>query len=189
MTEAHPPEEGPDVRALRHADSLVLVHTGDGKGKTSAAMGVALRALARGWSVAVFQFVKSGEWRAGEREVLTGLGVAWDEGGDGFTWDADDLGRSAELAAATWSRAAAAIAGGDHGLVILDEVTYPIVWGWIDGDEVARAISERPAHVSVIATGRDAPASLIEVADTVTEMANVRHAFDAGVAAKRGIDY
>jgi cob(I)alamin adenosyltransferase len=185
---AEPPVEGPDTLGQRHATSLVLVHTGEGKGKTSAAMGIAVRALARGWKVLVVQFIKSGDWRAGEHEVLGGLGVEWRAGGDGFSWDSDDLDRSAKLAADAWATARAAIAEGAHELVILDEVTYPIAWGWIDGAEVAETIAARPPHVNVVATGRDAPASLVDVADTVTEMRNVKHAFDAGIAAKRGID-
>ena len=184
-----PPVEGPDTGRLTHARSLVLLHTGDGKGKTSAAMGVAVRAIARGWSVAVIQFLKSGEWRAGEQEVLGRLGVEWVTGGDGFTWDAQDLDASAAAAASSWELARATIAGGAHELVILDEITYPVTWGWIDGAEVARSIRERPAHVNVVLTGRDAAPVLLDVADTVTEMRSVRHAFEAGVAAKRGIDF
>ncbi len=189
MPADRPPEEGPDASRLRHAPSLVLVHTGDGKGKTSAAMGVVARGLARGWRVLVVQFIKSGEWRSGEHEVLGGLGADWYVGGDGFTWDSDDLDRSAELAADAWSRARDAIASGSHELVVLDEITYAMNWGWIDAGEVVRTIAERPASVNVVATGRDAPAELIDVADTVTEMTNVKHAFDAGVSAKRGIDF
>ena len=185
---AEPPVEAPVTDGQHHVPSLVLVHTGDGKGKTSAAMGIAVRALARGWTVLVVQFIKSGEWRAGEHEVLGRLGVTWWTGGDGFTWDADDLDRSAALAAAAWAGARDAIAAAAHDLVILDEITYPMNWGWIDTDEVAAAIANRPSSVSVIATGRDAPAALTAVADTVTEMTNVKHAFDAGIAAKRGID-
>ena len=183
-----PPEEGPDTTGLRHAPSLVLLHTGDGKGKTSAAMGVAVRALARGWTVLVVQFVKSGEWRAGEQEVLGRLGVDWSTGGDGFSWDSDDLDLSADVARAAWASAREAIAAGAHELVVLDEVTYPVTWGWIDGDEVAAAVRGRPDHVNVVLTGRDAAPALVEVADTVTDMTNVKHAFEAGVAAKRGID-
>ncbi|MEX2626489.1 MAG: cob(I)yrinic acid a,c-diamide adenosyltransferase [Ilumatobacteraceae bacterium] len=189
MPADRPPAEGPDASRLRHAPSLVLVHTGDGKGKTSAAMGVVVRALARGWRVLVVQFIKSGEWRAGEHEVLGGLGVDWYIGGDGFTWDSNDLDRSAELAADAWAHARDAIVAGTHELVVMDEITYAMSWGWIDTAEVVRTITERPPNVSIVATGRDAPAALVDAADTVTEMTNVKHAFDAGVAAKRGIDY
>jgi cob(I)alamin adenosyltransferase len=169
--------------------SLVLVNTGEGKGKSTAAFGVMLRGLARGWNVAVIQFIKSGKWKVGEEKVARQLGVDWLKGGDGFTWESRDLDQSAGRARAAWELAAATIAAGEHKLVVLDELTYPINYGWIDGDEVASAIRDRPEHVSIVATGRDAPAALLDVADTVTEMVKVRHAFDSGVRARRGIDY
>jgi len=184
-----PPTSAPDTSALGHARSLVLVHTGDGKGKSTAAMGVALRALARGWRVLVVQFVKSGEWRSGEQEMLERLGADWRAIGDGFSWDSDDLEASAGLAREAWAAADAALAGGTHGLVVLDEVTYPMAWGWIDAGVVVAAIAGRREGVSVIATGRDAPESLVEVADTVTDMRSVKHAYEAGILAKRGIDF
>lgn len=184
-----PPTAAPETVSLGHARSLVLVHTGDGKGKSTAAMGVALRALARGWRVLVVQFVKSGDWRSGEQEMLQRLGAEWRTVGDGFSWDSDDLEASAGLAREAWSAAEAALAGGTHEVVVLDEVTYPMTWGWIDTRAVVAAIAGRDERVSVVATGRDAPSALMEVADTVTEMRNVKHAFDSGIVAKRGIDF
>ena len=184
-----PPTSAPDTRSLSHARSLVLVHTGDGKGKSTAAMGVALRALARGWRVLVVQFVKSGEWRSGEQAMLERLGADWRAIGDGFSWDSDDLEASAGLAREAWAAADAALAGGTHDLVVLDEVTYPMTWGWIDATAVVDAIVRRHEGVHVVATGRDAPEALVEVADTVTEMRSVKHAFEAGILAKRGIDF
>jgi cob(I)alamin adenosyltransferase len=174
---------------LRIAPSLVLVNTGDGKGKSTAAFGVMLRGIARGWKVAVVQFIKSDRWKVGEEQVAVGLGVDWIKGGDGFTWLSQDLDVSAARAAAAWEQAASVIAAGTHKLVLLDEITYAINYGWIDGDAVAAAIRDRPEHVSIVATGRRAPASLIAVADTVTEMRKVRHAYDDGIRARRGIDY
>ena len=171
------------------APSLVLVNTGDGKGKSTAAFGVMLRSLARGWRVAVIQFIKSDRWKVGEEKVAVGLGVDWLRGGDGFTWESEDLDESAGRARAAWALAAATLAAGEHKLVVLDEITYAINYGWIDGEEVAAAIRERPEHVSVVVTGRDAPAALVEVADTVTEMVKVKHAYDSGIRARRGIDY
>lgn len=174
----------------RRVPSLVLVNTGDGKGKSTAAFGVVLRAVARGWKVAVVQFVKSGDWHAGEEAVCRDrLGVDWWALGEGFTWDSDDLTRDEAVARAAWDHARRVIATGEHRLVVLDEITYPINWGWIDGDDVASAIAGRPSQVNVVCTGRDAPTALLDVADTVTEMRNVRHAYDTGVVAKKGIDY
>ena len=171
------------------APSVVVVNTGHGKGKTTAAMGTLIRAVARGWKVCVIQFIKSGQWRAGEEQVARQLGVDWWTIGDGFTWDSEDLDRSEAIAKSAWEAARDKIASGAHDVVVLDEITYPMNWGWISSEEVAAAIRARPGHVNVIATGRDAPPELVEVADTVTEMVNVRHAYDGGVRARRGIDY
>jgi cob(I)alamin adenosyltransferase len=109
--------------------------------------------------------------------------------GDGFTWESEDLDATQAKAVAAWAAASRAIASGDYQLVVLDEVTYPMNWGWIPAAEVVEAIRGRPEAVNVVATGRDAPQLLLEVADTVTEMRKVRHAYDTGVAARRGIDY
>jgi cob(I)alamin adenosyltransferase len=183
-----PPTTAPP-RAIKRATSIVLLATGDGKGKTTAAIGTALRALARGWAVCVVQFVKSGKWNSGEVRVLNDLGAECHTMGDGFTWDSDDLERSAEMARSAWELAKEAIASGRYELVVLDEVTYPVNWGWLDGDDVASAISGRPDEVNVFLTGRDAPPSLVEVADTVTDMHNVKHAYEAGILAAKGIDF
>jgi cob(I)alamin adenosyltransferase len=174
----------------RRVESVVVVNTGDGKGKSTAAFGVVVRGVARGWDVAVVQFLKSGRWQVGEEQVCRDrLGVDWYAIGEGFTWDSADLSEDEAVASAAWSHAAALIAAGQHRLVVLDEITYPMTWGWISTDEVVAAIAERPAKVNVVCTGRDAPAGLVEVADTVTEMRKVKHAYDTGVLAKKGIDY
>lgn len=183
-----PPTEGPDPGSVR-ATSVVIVNTGDGKGKSTAAFGTMLRAVARGWKVAVIQFLKSGEWKVGEEKLGHQLGVDWWVHGDGFTWDSKDISESEAIARAGWRFAAGVIAAGEHQLVILDEVTYPINWGWTDLGEVVDTIRDRPPQVNVIITGRDAPQQLIELADTVTEMNKIKHAFDQGVMAKRGLDY
>ncbi|MEO6987938.1 MAG: cob(I)yrinic acid a,c-diamide adenosyltransferase [Aquihabitans sp.] len=183
------PTEDPRPPGMDRAPSTVLVNTGDGKGKSSAAFGVMLRALARDWPVAVVQFVKSGKWQVGEEKMGRRLGVHWVDVGDGFTWDSNDLDHDRDLAQAGWEQAAALIALGDHRLVILDEITYLCTWGWIDTAAVVATLRGRPDHVNVIITGRDCPAELIEVADTVTEMTKIKHAYDAGIIAQRGIDY
>lgn len=174
----------------RKVDSLVLVNTGDGKGKSTAAFGLIVRAIARDWQVAVVQFVKSGKWRVGEEEVCRDrLGVDWWTVGSGFTWNSKDLTRDQAVARAGWEHARAVIAAGEHRLVVLDEITYPINWGWLDAAEVVEVISARPQQVTVVCTGRDAPASLIAIADTVTEMRKVKHVYDTGVFAMKGIDF
>ena len=184
-----PPSENPIPEGGRRADSVVLVNTGDGKGKSSAAFGVMIRGLAMDWNVAVIQFVKSGDWKVGEEKVGRQLGVDWRSVGEGFTWDSNDLDHDKGLAAEGWTMAAEMIAAGDHQLIVLDEITYLMNWDWIDSDAVIAAIAERPDHVNIVATGRDAPPALIDVADTVTEMRKVKHAYDTGVLAKKGIDY
>jgi cob(I)alamin adenosyltransferase len=185
---ARPPVHRP-ARARERVPSRVLVHTGDGKGKTSAAMGVVMRAAARGWRVSVVQFVKDGRWKTGEETSARKLGVEWWSIGDGFTWDSADMERTEAIAREAWIAARGLIERGEHELVVLDEITYPINWGWIDGDEVAKAIRDRPRQVNIVATGRDAPRDLRAVADTVTEMTSEKHAFDDGIGAMRGIEY
>ena len=185
-----PPREVRDQRTQsKRAPSLLLVNTGDGKGKSTAAFGTALRAVARGWKVAVVQLLKSGEWKVGEEKVGKGLGIDWYAAGDGFTWESTDMDETQAKAVAGWAFARDLIAAGDHQLVVLDEATYAMTWGWIDTAEVVAALRDRPPHVTVIVTGRDAPAELIDAADTVTEMRKIKHAFDAGISARRGIDF
>jgi cob(I)alamin adenosyltransferase len=183
------PTEDPRPSELRRARSVVVLNTGDGKGKSSAAFGVMLRGLARGWKVAVVQFVKSGKWHVGEERLGRELGVDWFAVGDGFTWDSADLEHDKALAREGWEQASELLAAGDHQLVVFDELTYLCTWGWIDTAAVAAAIRDRPQHVSVVVTGRDAPDELVQVADTVTEMRSVKHAYDQGIRALRGIDY
>lgn len=171
------------------AKSLVVVNTGDGKGKSSAAFGIMIRGVARDWKVGVVQFVKSGDWNVGEEKIGRQLGVDWHNEGQGFTWNSEDLEQDKAIAQAGWDRAQALIEAGEHNLLILDELTYLINWGWIEAEPVYDAIENRPEHVSIVVTGRDAPEGLIEVADTVSEVVKVKHPFDVGIIAKKGIDY
>jgi cob(I)alamin adenosyltransferase len=168
---------------------LVLVNTGEGKGKSTAAFGTAIRAVARGWKVGVIQFLKSGDWHVGEEAIGRQLGIDWWALGDGFTWDSKDIEESEAIARQAWAVAKEKIASGDYDLLVLDEVTYPVNWDWIALKDVLAEIAARPANVNLILTGRDAPAELIDLADTVTEMVKVKHAFDRGVMARRGIDF
>jgi cob(I)alamin adenosyltransferase len=193
--EAAPAESAPIPTEHRNPErrrqkSVVVVNTGDGKGKSTAAFGVVVRGVARDWDVAVVQFLKSGRWQVGEEQVCRDrLGVDWFAVGEGFTWDSADLSEDEAVAQAGWAHARAIIEAGRHRLVVLDEITYPMTWGWISTDEVVATIAGRPEDVNVVCTGRDAPAALVDVADTVTEMRKVKHAYDTGVLAKKGIDY
>ncbi len=184
-----PPTQDPRPDSLRRAPSLVVLNTGDGKGKSTAGFGMMLRGLAAQWPVAVVQFIKSGDWKVGEETLGRQLGADWYALGEGFTWDSENLDHDRGLAQQAWDTAAGLIAAGDHRLVLLDEVTYLCTWGWIDTDEVVAAIRARPSHVNIVITGRDAPEALIDIADTVTEMREIKHAYRSGIAAMRGLDY
>ena len=167
---------------------LLIVNTGDGKGKSTAAFGLALRAHGRGKAVQIYQFMKVPSARFGEHRVFEQLGVPIEGLGDGFSWKSRDLEASAQLARDGWERAAATIRAGQHFLVVLDEVMYPLRYGWVALEPVLACLRERPPHVHVVLTGRGCPPELVALADTVTEMAKVKHAYDAGVPAQRGIE-
>jgi len=184
------PEHVPKPLSERkRTESVVIVNTGDGKGKSSSAFGVMGRAWARGWSVGVVQFIKGAEWNTGERKLADHLGVEWHTMGDGFTWDSSDLDQSRARAVEAWQRVEAMLQSGDYQLLILDELTYPVTWEWIDPATVAQTIAKRSPKTNVIITGRDAAPELIEIADTVSDVRNVKHAYDAGIMAIKGIDY
>lgn len=170
-------------------DSLVLVNTGDGKGKSSAAFGVMSRGWARGWTVGVVQFVKGGKWKTGERKLADHLGIEWRALGDGFTWESTDLEETAAKGRHAWEVAREKMASGAYDLLILDEVTYAMKFGWVPVEEVVAGLAARNPKTNVILTGRDAPPEIIEVADTVTEMRMVKHAFERGITARKGIEY
>jgi cob(I)alamin adenosyltransferase len=170
-------------------NGLVIVYTGHGKGKTTAALGLVFRALGRGLAVAVVQFIK-GKWQTGERLFAKTLpNLDFQVMGHGFTWNSDDLSRDRDAARVAWDHAAATIAAGAHHVVVLDELTYVLNYGFVGLDDVLTALRARPPHVSVVITGRNAPAALLEDADTVTEMVKVKHPFDRGEKATAGIDY
>ncbi len=169
--------------------SLVLVNTGDGKGKTTAALGVMFRAWGRGLRVCMLQFIKTATSNYGEHRAAKKLGIEIMPLGGGFTWLSKDIERDKALARELWERARERIASGDYDLVVLDEFTYPLIYGWLPLDDVINALRRRPEHVSVIITGRDAPAALIDFADTVTEMREVKHPYQKGITALAGIDY
>jgi len=183
-----PPTAPGSPRAAGERRGLVLIHTGNGKGKSTAAFGLALRAHGRGKAVKIYQFMKVPSARFGEHRVFEQLGVPIEGLGDGFSWKSQDLERSAELARQGWARAEATIRAGAHFLVVLDEITYPLRYGWLPLEPVLQALRERPPQVHVVLTGRQAPRELIELADTVTEMGLIKHHHQQGVPAQRGIE-
>jgi cob(I)alamin adenosyltransferase len=183
-----PPVDRDTPKPQGERRGLVLVHTGNGKGKSTAAFGLALRAHGRGKAVKVYQFMKVPSARFGEHRLFEQLGIPIEGLGDGFSWKSRDLEHSAALARDGWARAEATIRAGEHFLVVLDEIMYPLRYGWLPLDAVLTALRERPPHVHVVLTGRGAPDELIALADTVTEMALVKHHFNAGVPAQRGIE-
>jgi cob(I)alamin adenosyltransferase len=173
----------------RPATGLVIVNTGNGKGKTTAALGVLLRATGQRLRAIMFQFVKakSGNW--GEQRAARQLGVEIIPLGAGFTWMSKDLEHDRALAREGWARCRAAIESDAYDVVILDEITYCFTFGWLELDEILEVLRRRPAHQHVILTGRDAPEALIEFADLVTEMREVKHPFQRGIKAQRGIEF
>ena len=195
------PDDGLTTRQ-RRTQPLLAVHTGDGKGKSTAAFGLALRSWNQGWRIGVFQFVKSAKWRIGEQTVLERLGrlheetgeggpVEWHKMGSGWSWirkqaDAED---HAAAAAEGWSEIKRRLTDRTHDLLILDEFTYPIAWGWVDVDDVLSALRDRPGRQHVVITGRRAHPRLLEAADLVTEMTKVKHPMDAGRKGQRGIEW
>ena len=169
--------------------SIVLINTGDGKGKSSSAFGVMSRGWARGWNVGVVQFVKGGKWKIGERKLADHLGIEWHALGDGFTWESTDMDETIAKGRHAWEVAKEKLASGDYQLLILDELTYTMKYGWVDVADVVEGIVNRAEGTNVMITGRGAPQELIDIADTVTEMVKVKHAYDKGIKAMKGIEY
>lgn len=170
--------------------ALLIVHTGDGKGKTTAALGLAFRAVGHGFRVAVIQFIKSGR-HTGEMVTAARLSdlIDFTVAGRGFTWRSDDPEKDTALAREAWASARAKIASGEYRLVILDEMTYLFKYGMIDEDEVIRFLAGRPGTVHVVITGRGASEKLCAAADLVTEMRAVKHPYAAGIPAQKGIEF
>ncbi|NBD22190.1 cob(I)yrinic acid a,c-diamide adenosyltransferase [Aquabacterium fontiphilum] len=183
-----PPTDAPQQREKADRRGLLIVNTGDGKGKSTAAFGLALRAHGRGKPVRIFQFMKVPSARFGEHRAFEQLGVPVEGLGDGFSWKSKDLEHSAQLAREGWARARAVIEAGETFLVVLDELTYPLIYGWVPLDEVVTALRDRPREVHVVITGRDCPDEIVAIADTVSEVRKVKHAYEAGIPAQRGIE-
>ena len=168
---------------------LVLVHTGNGKGKSSSAFGVIVRALGWGQSVGVVQFIK-GNWITGERRFFDALGrVTWHTMGEGFTWDTQDRARDIAAAEAAFARARQMMESGAHDLVVLDEINIALRYDYLSVAAVLDGLRARHARTGVILTGRDAPPELCAYADLVSEMTEVKHPFQAGIKAQKGVDF
>jgi cob(I)alamin adenosyltransferase len=169
---------------------LLIVHTGAGKGKSTAAFGMVLRCIGHGMRVGVVQFVK-GAWGTGERDVLARFPelVTCRAMGEGFTWDTQDRARDIAAARAAWEMAKAMIADPSYRMVLLDELNIVLRYGYLPVEEIVAALKAKPHDLHVVVTGRNAPAELIEMADLVTEMNLVKHPFRAGVKAQKGIEF
>ena len=169
---------------------LVLVYTGDGKGKSSSAFGVMARALGWGQSIGVVQFIK-GNWKTGERQFFERFPdqVAWHTMGEGFTWDTQNRARDTAVAEAAFVKACEMLAGGGYDLVVLDEINVVLHYDYLSSNAVLDGLQGRASHTSVILTGRDAKSEIADYADLVSEMREVKHPFAAGIKAQRGLDF
>ena len=197
----HVPDDGLTTRERRR-QPVLAVHTGTGKGKSTAAFGMALRAWNTGWPVVVFQFVKSPKWKVGEEAALRALGahhaatgegapVTWHKMGEGWSWLArpgEERDHAAE-AAEGWAQVKRDLAAESYRFYVLDEFTYPIKWGWVGAGEVVAALAGRPGHQHVVITGRDADPALVEAADLVVQMTKIKHPMDAGQKGQKGIEW
>ena len=195
------PADGLTTKQRRNRP-LLVVHTGEMKGKSTAAFGMAMRAWNQGWSVAVYQFVKSARWKVGEESALTALGrlheetgeggpVVWHKMGSGWSWSrrqGTEVDHAAD-AAEGWAQITRDLAAEAHRFYVLDEFTYPMTWGWVDVDDVVGTLVDRPGNQHVVITGRDAHPKLIEAADLVVQMTKVKHPMDAGQKGQRGIEW
>lgn len=199
-TPATVPDDGLTTKQRRNRP-MVIVNQGEGKGKSTAAFGLALRGWNQGWSIGVFQFVKSAKWRIGERTALEALGklheetgqggsVEWHKMGSGWSWtrktSEDDPARAARDG---WDEVKRRLADQAHGLYVLDEFTYPMEWGWIDVDEVVETLANRPGFQHVVITGRRCPEPVLELANLVTNMTKIKHPFDEGQKGQKGIEW
>jgi len=191
------PHDGLTTRQRRNR-ALLVVHTGEMKGKSTAAFGLALRAWNQGWPIGVFQFVKSAKWKVGEERALKVLGasgeggtVTWHKMGEGWSWtrkqgsDDDHAANARE----GWEQVKRDLAAQTYRFYVLDEFTYPMTWGWVDVDEVVQALRDRPGDQHVVVTGRGAHPSLVEAADLVMETTKLKHPMDSGQKGQRGIEW
>jgi cob(I)alamin adenosyltransferase len=179
-----------NLKSSQNRKGLVIVNTGNGKGKTTAALGVLLRSWGRGLHICVIQFIKPEESNTGEYLAATNLSIEWHRCGDGFTWLSNDENESANFARKGWTLAQEKIKSGAYDLIVLDEFTYPLNFHWIDTAEVVNWLTiNRPEYTHLIITGRDAPSEIIDYADLVTEMKLIKHPFTRGIKGQLGIEF
>ncbi|CCW32511.1 Cob(I)yrinic acid a,c-diamide adenosyltransferase [Xenorhabdus nematophila F1] len=176
------------IEAAQQERGIVIVFTGNGKGKTTAAFGTVARAIGHGQCAGVIQFIK-GTWESGERNLLSQQGVEFHIMATGFTWETQNRETDTAACQTTWKHALAMLSDPSLNLVVLDELTYMVSYGYLELEEVLTALKQRPSYQSVIITGRGCHRELLEYADTITEMRPVKHAFDAGVKAQKGVDW
>ncbi|GBC75322.1 Cob(I)yrinic acid a,c-diamide adenosyltransferase [archaeon HR06] len=169
---------------------LIIVNTGEGKGKTTAALGIALRALGHGYKICIIQFIK-GKWKPGEYKIASKLAPNYEiiPMGLGFTWLSKDLNLDKSMAQRAWNLAKEKIFSNNYNIIILDEITYPINFQWIDLKEVLETLKKKPEDLHIIITGRNAPKEIIDIADLVTEMKLIKHPYQKGIIAQRGIEF
>jgi cob(I)alamin adenosyltransferase len=184
----HVPDDGLTTK-VRRARPRLIVHTGTGKGKSTAAFGLMLRGWAQDWKVGVFQFVKSSKWKVGEERAAEALGIDWHKMGASWSWIQREEATSEALARQGWEEVKGALAAQTYRMLVLDEFTYVMSRGWVPVDEVLSTLAARPGSQHVVITGRGAPAELIEAADIVTEMTKVKHPFDQGEKGQKGIEW
>ena len=176
------------VAAATEQKGILIVFTGNGKGKSTAAFGTATRAVGHGKTVGVAQFIK-GQWDNGEYNTLHPLGVEFHIMGTGFTWETQNRETDIQAATAVWQESKRMLADPSYDLVVLDELTYMLAYHYLDSQEVIAAVENRPVQQTVIVTGRGCHSQLLALADTVSEMRPVKHAFDSGIQAQEGIDW
>jgi cob(I)alamin adenosyltransferase len=169
---------------------LVIVNTGNGKGKSTSAFGMILRSWGRGFRVCVVQFINAETGKWGEIKAAKKLGIDWFAKSNGFTWTSKDMDETVARARDGWDVAKEKITSGNYGLIVLDEFTYPLTLGWLDTAQVIDWLkANKPANLHLVITGRDAPASLVGDADLVTEMQEIKHPFQKGILAQAGVEF
>ena len=175
---------------MKKRKGLVIVNTGEGKGKTTAALGVLFRAWGQGFRICVIQFIKAETGRWGEVKAAEKLDIEWHKTGAGFAQTPEEMAEAAAKSQEAWELAQGKITAGEYDLIILDEFTYPLHYSWLNIEEILTWLQEnKPSDLHLVITGRDAPQELVDYADTVTEMQNIKHAFNQGIKAQPGIDF